>query len=90
MKRICFLSFLSLASLFLGCSSKPKPNPAIATDVEESFKNRWVAKRMGELQASGAAPDAREARRLAVEEFRKKYEYTSAAKNADPVGGATP
>ena len=90
MRRLsCFFSLLLVLSSF-GCSSKPKPNPAIATEVEEGFKTRWIAKRMGELQASGAAPDPREARRLSVEEFRKKYEYTSAAQKSDPVGGAKP
>jgi len=92
-RRIWYISALVLAALSLGCSSKPKPpkpNPAIATDVEEGFKTRWVAKRMGELQASGAATDPREARRMAVEEFRKKFEFTSAASKSDPVGGASP
>ena len=92
MRRLsCFFSLLLVLSS-IGClhRSKPKPTPEIATDVEEGFKTRWIAKRMGELQASGAAPDPREARRIAVEEFRKKYEYTSAAQKSDPVGGEKP
>jgi len=65
-----------------GCfgSKKPKPNPAIAADVEEAFKQRWVARRIGELSASGEAADGRKAREQALREFAEKYEYTSAAK----------
>jgi hypothetical protein len=91
MKMRGFLGLLlCLPFLVVGCARKPKPSPAIATEVEEAFKQRWIAKRMSELQASGAASDAREARRLAAEEFRKAFEYTSAAQKGDPVGGAKP
>jgi hypothetical protein len=77
--------FVLLAALSLGgCFNITKPKP-IAGEVEESFKNRWIAKRMGELQASGKATDPREARAIAVEEFRKKYEYTEISKKPDPV-----
>ncbi len=44
---------------------------------------------MNELLASGQAADAKEARIMASEEFRKKYEYTGAAQKGDPVKGAT-
>jgi hypothetical protein len=87
MKRICLICFLSLVVLTPACSRKPKPNPAIATEVEEGFKQRWIAKRMNELMTGGTTTDAREARRQAAEEFRQRYEYTSAAKKGDPVGG---
>jgi len=87
--RISVLSVL-LAALFLsGCFSFTK-TPPIAGQVEDSFKTRWVAKRMSELQATGAATDPREARRIAVEEFKKKYEYTAAAQKPDPVTNANP
>lgn len=90
MKRVCFYFLFPLLVLAAGaCRSKPKPNPAITSEVEEEFKQRWIAKRMGELQAGGTT-DPREARRIAVEEFQKKYPYTSAAQKGDPVGGATP
>lgn len=82
---LCVLSLLVFAT---ACSSKPKPNPAIASEVEEGFKQRWIAKRMGELAAAGVS-DPREARRQAAEEFRQRYEFTSAAKKGDPVGGAS-
>lgn len=56
---------------------KPKENPAIATDTEESFKLRWIDRRAGELVAKGVAADA--ARQQAEAEFRENYKYTRAA-----------
>lgn len=70
----------------VGCSSKPK-HPTPAAQVEEEFKQRWLAKRIHELTQAGVA-DTREARRQALEEFRQRYEYTSAAHKTDPVTGA--
>ncbi|MBK9990301.1 MAG: hypothetical protein IPP19_06105 [Verrucomicrobia bacterium] len=79
-----------LAALSLGgCINFTTPKP-IAGEVEESFKTRWIAKRMSELQATGATADPREARAMALDEFRKKYEYTGVAKKPDPVAGSTP
>lgn len=82
-----FVSLFLLAFICVGCASK---NSIIAGEVEESFRTRWVAKRMGELQASGVSADAREARRIAVEEFSKRYPYTSVANKPDPVAGTVP
>jgi hypothetical protein len=82
------LLVLSAALCFSGCINFTTPKP-IAGEVEESFKSRWVAKRMGELQASGT-PDPREARGIAVEEFKKKYEFTSVAQKPDPVTASAP
>jgi hypothetical protein len=82
--------FVLLAALSLGgCINFTKPKP-IAGEVEESFKTRWVAKRMAELQANGTATDPRDARAIAIDEFKKKYEYTAVAKKPDPVAGSTP
>jgi hypothetical protein len=83
--------FFLLAALALtpGCFHRTKNSGAIATQTEEELKQRWVAKRMSELQAGGVA-DPREARRQAVEEFRKKYEYAGVAQAPDRVGGGTP
>ena len=90
MKHCCCWVLLSLAVVFGGCLHRSKtPTPEIAADVEESFKQRWIAKRMAELQASGVT-EAREARRQATEEFRKKYEYIKSAQTPDRVGGPTP
>jgi len=90
MKYRCCWVLLSGIVLLGGCLHRSKaPSPEIAADVEESFKQRWIAKRMNELQASGVS-DAREARRQASEEFRKKYEYINSARSPDRVGGPTP
>lgn len=87
--RSCWV-LLSLIVVFGGCLHRSKPSaPEIAADVEESFKQRWIAKRMTELQAGGVT-DPREARRQATEEFRKKYEYINSAHNPDRLGGPTP
>lgn len=88
MRKPALLLFVSLLCLS-GCFGIFKPKP-IAAPVEEGFKNRWVAKRMGELQASGKASDAREARTMAVEEFKKTFPYTGVAKKPDPMAGQTP
>ena len=91
MYRLGFYLLLSLFVVSTGCTRKPKPNPAIATEVEEGFKQRWIAKRITELTQAGVT-DAREARRQATDEFRQRYEYTSAAKKNDPTAtnGALP
>jgi hypothetical protein len=87
--RISVLSVLLAALCFSGCINFTKPKP-VAGDVEESFKTRWVAKRMSELQANGTASEPRDARKIAIDEFKKKYEYTSIANKPDPVTSATP
>jgi 1,2-phenylacetyl-CoA epoxidase catalytic subunit len=76
---------LAAIALSAGCHHG-KPQPGVATETEETLKQRWVAKRMGELQASGVN-DPREARRQAVEEFRQKYKYAPSASKPDLVGG---
>jgi hypothetical protein len=65
-----------------GCSvfrrnSKSKDN-ALASETEENLKRRFIDRRTAELTAQGIAADA--AKVQATEEFRQKYEYTSAAK----------
>jgi len=87
--RISTLTVLLAALFFSGCFNFTKPKP-ISGEVEESFKTRWVARRMTELQTSGTAPDPRDARKLAIDEFKKKYEYTSVAKKPDPVTNSKP
>ena len=82
MKRpLLFLLVPSLA-LFAGCShsktpKKPKENPAIASEVEEGFKQRWIEKRGAELMALGLRPDL--ARQQAIDEFHDRFGYTHAA-----------
>jgi len=87
--RISTLTILLAALFFSGCFNFTKPKP-IAGEIEESFKTRWVAKRMADLQANGTATDPRDARKIAVDEFKKKYEYTSVAQKPDPVTNPNP
>jgi len=91
-KRLVITGLTTLAALATlatapGCSSKPKPSPRVAAQVEESFRQRWIAKRMTELQTSGQAPDARQARRIATDEFKKNYPSLSIAQNPDATLG---
>ncbi len=82
MKRsLLFLLIPSLA-LWVGCShsktpKKPKENPAIASQVEEEFKQRWIEKRGADLMALGLRPDL--ARQQAIDEFNDRYGFTHAA-----------
>jgi hypothetical protein len=70
--------------LFAGCGlfskkeKKPKESTAIAADVEETFRRRWVEKRSGELTAQGL--DATAARTQAETEFRDRYGLGAAKK----------
>jgi hypothetical protein len=83
MKRpLLFLLVLPLA-LLAACSHKtkkpknPDDNPAIASEVEEGFKQRWIEKRGAELMALGLRPDL--ARQQAIDEFNDRFGYTHAA-----------
>lgn len=79
-KRITLL-LLGCSALSLGgCFSwgKKKEDPNISVQVEETFKQRWIEQRGSELIKQGLAPDV--ARSQAIEEFRQRYEFTSAAK----------
>jgi hypothetical protein len=92
MKRLFITGLLVLTSLatlpaITGCSSKPKPSPRVASENEESFRQRWIARRMGELMANGQAVDARQARRMATDEFKLRYPSLSIAENPDPTIG---
>lgn len=64
--------------LFSKKNAKPKENPAVAAEMEQAFKQRFVDKRMSELTAAGL--NAETARMQASEEFNNRYGYTSAAK----------
>jgi hypothetical protein len=83
---------LALAALLLvgtGChlfskkkKAPPDPNdgPNVAVDTEKDFMHRWIDKRASELVAQGSTPDA--ARAAATAEFKAKFAYTDAAKQA--------
>ena len=93
MKRLVITGILALAALTTlavasGCSSKPRPSPRVASEVEESFRQRWIAKRTAELQATGKAADAQQARSMATEEFNRRFAFTSITQNPDSATGA--
>jgi hypothetical protein len=79
---LLFLATLILASS-TGCNlfrknKKPKENPAIASEVEETFRKRWLDRRIPELTATGM--DAATARSQAETEFHQQYPYIKDAK----------
>lgn len=82
-KALTFTVLLVLAAVSSGCtlfkkSDRPKESSAIASDVEETFRRRWLEQRIGQIVAQGATPEA--ARTQAENEFREKYSFAGAAK----------
>lgn len=82
-KRLSLLCLAVLIGLSAGClfsrkSRKASESSSITAETEQSLKQHWIDKRVTELTAQGVKPDA--ARQQATEEFRQKFEYTSAAK----------
>jgi hypothetical protein len=73
---VTLILFSTGCGLFSKKSEKKKESSAIAADVEESFRRRWVDKRTGELTAQGIAADV--ARPQAETEFRNRYNFTKA------------
>lgn len=73
---VCLLCALPF---FAGCLNRNKApeDKTITTQIEQSFKQRWIEHRSTELVGQGVAPD--EARTRAIIEFRQRYEYTGAA-----------
>ncbi len=84
MTKRLLLSFLAVAVLLsTGClfskkSRKPKESSAIATEVELEFRQRWMAKRLGELQTQGITGTA--AQQQADQEFREKFSFAQPTK----------
>lgn len=79
--RFILLGLCGAVLLFGGCAAlgrKPKEDKHISVQVEESFKQRWIEQRGAELVRQGLTPDV--ARSRAIEEFRQRYEFTSAAR----------
>lgn len=54
-------------------SSRPKESTAISSEVEATFRQRWVEKRVAELSAQGVAAEA--ARTQANREFNERYQF---------------
>lgn len=80
MKRSLYFCLLVSLVLSAGCwhsKKKPKEVTAVATDVEEGFKLRWIEKRSADLVAQGMRIDI--ARQQAIDEFKVRYSYTRAA-----------
>ncbi|MDB6094924.1 MAG: hypothetical protein JWM32_2486 [Verrucomicrobia bacterium] len=80
MKRALLIILMLPLFAATGCwhrKGKTKEVTAVATDVEEGFKQRWVDKRAGELVALGQQNDA--ARQHAIEEFQARYTYLRTA-----------
>lgn len=84
MNKALFLTVLVVfAAGSAGCSlfrksDRAKESSAIARDVEETFRRRWVEKRAAEIVAQGTAVDA--ARTQAENEFREQYAFAHSAK----------
>jgi hypothetical protein len=81
-KRLLPTCLAALIGLTSGCiftkkSTKPKESSALAAEVEDSFRQRWLDKRVSELAAQGVAADA--ARTQAANEFRERYSYMGVA-----------
>lgn len=84
-------SLLALCSMMVATSGclfhrHRHKTPPIAAETEATFEQRWVAKRQAELQASGVK-DPAEARRQAIDEFRKKFTYLDITRKPDPESG---
>jgi hypothetical protein len=69
---------LTTGCLFSKKSTRAKESSAIATEVEETFRKRWVDKRISELTVQGITAEA--ARTQAESEFREKFGFNSTGK----------
>lgn len=76
-RYLALLLLVAVPVSLTGClgSKKNRETPHPAAELEESFKERWVTKRVGELLQAGAAADGLQARRIALQEFQERYEY---------------
>jgi hypothetical protein len=83
MKKI-LIPLLAGAIVLGGChrSHKPKPNPAVATEVEQDFMLRWVDQRTHDYLAQAKFTTDAEARAQATADFYRQYPYTTLAQKA--------
>ncbi len=72
------LLLLSTGCLFSKKSNLPKESSAISSEIEATFRQRWVEKRTADLVAQGTAAGA--ARPQAEQEFGARYGFTQKAK----------
>lgn len=54
-------------------SQKPRESTAISSEVEATFRQRWMDKRLAELKAQGVADAA--AQTQAAQEFEARYQF---------------
>jgi hypothetical protein len=88
MKRLVTLTLAAALLANTAChlfSKKKNPaaqkeSPTMATDVEKDFMHRWIEKRSADLVIQGKS--AADARAQATEEFKAKFNYTDAARQA--------
>ena len=88
MKRLVMLALAALLTGSTGChmfskkkkTPDPTDTPNVAVDVEKDFMRRWIDKRTTDLVSQGSTADA--ARKQAEAEFKAKYNYTDAARQA--------
>ena len=77
------VTLVILLALSSGCQlfrkkDRVKENPAISSEVEATFRQRWLEKRVAELTAQGIAADA--ARAQAEQEFRERFQFGTGVK----------
>ena len=70
---LCGLAFALCSGCLVSKKSAPKSNPAISAEVEETFRKRWVDKRVAELVAGGATAES--ARPQAEADFVAAYNF---------------
>jgi outer membrane biogenesis lipoprotein LolB len=83
MKKI-LISLLAGTIALTGChrSHKPKPNPAVATEVELEFMQRWVDQRAHDYITHGKFATKAEANAQATADFYQQYPDTTLAEKA--------
>lgn len=64
---------LSTGCVFSRKANRPKESSAISSEVEATFRQRWVDKRAAELTAQGTAAAAAHAQ--AEREFAERYSF---------------
>ncbi len=78
----CFAltALLSSGCLFSKKAPKETENPSIPGAVEDSFRTRWIDKRVTELSAGGKmTPEA--AREQATREYAQRYNFRGPSQN---------
>jgi hypothetical protein len=69
---------LSTGCVFSKKKDRSQEGSAISSEVEATFRQRWLEKRVAELTAQGIAADA--ARTQAAQEFRERYQFDAKVK----------